>query len=131
MWISRGLSSAGRSPMVINSMSCRHISRVSSSHFAYRFSRAMYSSTSASIQSVSESRFSRSEICRSVHEIYKGQLKLYGAMVEGAPMSEPKQPLPNDVYTTYLDKKENRQVKASALSNQRTAYVKFLKEQLC
>ena len=75
--------------------------------------------------------FFMAEICRSVHEIYKGQLKLYGAMVEGAPMSEPKQPLPNDVYTTYLDKKENRQVKASALSNQRTAYVKFLKEQLC
>lgn len=75
--------------------------------------------------------FFMAEICRSVHEIYKGQLKLYGAMVEDAPMSEPKQPLPNDVYTTYLDKEENRQVKASALSNQRTAYVKFLKEQLC
>ena len=75
--------------------------------------------------------FFMAEVCRSVHEIYEGKLKPYGAMVEGAPMSEPKQPLPNDVYTTYLDKEENRQVKASALSNQRTAYLAFLKEQLC
>lgn len=69
--------------------------------------------------------------CRSVHEIYVGQLKPYGVLVEGKPMHEPKQPLPNDVYLVYLDRLEHRQVKASALSNQRTAYLSFLREQLC
>jgi hypothetical protein len=42
----------------------------------------------------------------------------------------PKQPLPNDVYTTYLAKIEGYTATAAAVSQQRTAFQK-LRELLC
>lgn len=77
--------------------------------------------------------FFMAEICRSVHEIYIGQLKPYGAMIKGMPMSEPRLVhghLPYDIYLAYLKEVENRQKTDSTLSNQRAAYNK-LREQLC
>ena len=72
------------------------------------------------------------DVCRSVDAILSSDLKAYGRMVEGRPMEPPGQPLPNDVYLEYLNAKEEAGVKsASAISNQRAAYYKFLKENLC
>lgn len=68
--------------------------------------------------------------CSSVKDILYTALKLHGQMVDGQPMEPPKQPLPNDVYTTYLERVEHYSAKASAVSQQRTAYKTFMKEQL-
>ena len=72
------------------------------------------------------------DTCRSVDAILSSDLKAYGRIVEGRPMEPPGQPLPNDVYLEYLNAKEEAGVKSmSAISNQRAAYYKFLKENLC
>ena len=47
-------------------------------------------------------------------------------------MEEPGQPLPNDVYITYLNTMENRNIKsAGTISGQRTAYEEFVRSNLC
>lgn len=74
--------------------------------------------------------FFMSRSCRDVAAIADTELKLYGRMVEGRPMEPPKQPFPNDVYTTYLRQAEHYTATASAVSQQRAHYEKFLKEQL-
>lgn len=74
--------------------------------------------------------FFMSSPCGSVEDILRTAMKPYGQMVEGRPMEPPKQPLPNDVYTTYLEQVENSHIGASTVSQQRTAYRKFMKAQL-
>ena len=72
------------------------------------------------------------EPCRTVSEIVNTTLKLYGQMVDGRPMELPEQPLPNDVYMQYLEQIEGMELKSvSTITNQRTAYRAFLKENLC
>lgn len=68
--------------------------------------------------------------CACAEDILDAGLKPYGQMVEGRPMEPPKHPLPNDVYTTYLAQVEHKPVTDSAVSQQRTAYRRFMKEQL-
>lgn len=68
--------------------------------------------------------------CCSVQEIYNTDLKPYGQMVKGRPMEPPEQPLPNDVYVTYLEKVEHYTATAPAVSQQRTTFRKFLQENL-
>jgi len=69
--------------------------------------------------------------CRSVEEIQHTGLKPYGLLVEGRPMDqEPKQPLPEDVYVTYLDRVEHYQANTSAVSQQFTKYKKFVHQVL-
>lgn len=76
--------------------------------------------------------FFMEDACRSVDAILSSDLKAYGKMVSGRPMEPPGQPLPNDVYLEYLNAKEETGVKSvSTISNQRSAYYKFLKENLC
>ena len=68
--------------------------------------------------------------CGSVKNILNTGLKLYGQMVEGRPMELPEHPLPNDVYTTYLAQVEHYTVTEPAVSQQKTAYRAFMREQL-
>lgn len=68
--------------------------------------------------------------CGSVEDILAAGLKPYGQMVEGRPMEPPGQPLPNDVYTTYLARVEHYAATAPAVSRQRTAYRTFMRERL-
>lgn len=68
--------------------------------------------------------------CSSVEEIFETGQKLHGQMVEGKPMEPPGHPLPGDVYTTYLEQVEEYPVGESAVSQQRTAYITFMKKQL-
>lgn len=76
--------------------------------------------------------FFMAEVCRTVPAICGCALKLHGEMVEGCPMAEPGQPLPNNVYKTYLNTHEGFSIKSDGtISNQRDAYKKFLKENLC
>ena len=71
-------------------------------------------------------------ICRTAREILACDLKDYGRMVPGRPMEPPTQPLPNDVYMQYLNREEGMAIRsASTITNQRTAYYAFLKENLC
>lgn len=74
--------------------------------------------------------FFMSRPCRDVAAIAYAGLKPYGQMVEKRPMTPPKQPLPNDVYTTYLKQVEHRSVTESAVSRQRATYLKFFREHL-
>lgn len=70
--------------------------------------------------------------CRRVRELQFCPLKPYGEMVEGRPMEEPGQPLPNEVYITYLNTMENRNIKsAGTISSQRTEYEDFVRKNLC
>ena len=70
--------------------------------------------------------------CRSVEEILASGVKDYGRMVAGRPMEPPDQPLPNDVYMTYLNQEEGAAIRsASTITNQRMAYYAFLREHLC
>lgn len=70
--------------------------------------------------------------CRRVRELQFCPLKPYGEMVEGRPMEEPGQPLPNEVYITYLNTMENRNIKSEGtISNQRTEYEDFVRKNLC
>lgn len=76
--------------------------------------------------------FFMKDTCRSVEDILRSDLKEYGRMVKGQPMTVPRQPLPNDVYVEYLNTQEGMELKSvSVVSNQRKAYVGFLKENLC
>ncbi len=60
------------------------------------------------------------------------QLAEIREMVEGRPMEEPGQPLPNEVYITYLNTMENRNIKSEGtISNQRTEYEDFVRKNLC
>lgn len=68
--------------------------------------------------------------CSCVEDILNTDLKPYGQMVEGRPMEPPGHPLPNDVYTTYLEQVEHYSATAPAVSQQRTAYRAFMREQL-
>ncbi len=68
--------------------------------------------------------------CRTVAQIQRTPLKPYGAMVEGRPMAQPGQPLPNDVYLQYLRRQGYPLRSASTISNQRDAYRAFIKENL-
>lgn len=74
--------------------------------------------------------FFMSSPCGSVEDILAAGLNPYGQMVEGRPMEPPKQPLPNDVYTTYLRQVEHYTATAQAVSQQRTAYQTFIRDQL-
>ena len=66
--------------------------------------------------------------CRTIPEIAACELKPYGEMVAGREMKTPRQPLPNDVYRTYLNTVEGKNVKSDGtISNQRGAYEAFLK----
>ena len=70
--------------------------------------------------------------CRRIVELQFCPLKPYGAMVEGRPMEEPDQPLPIDVYISYLNTIENRNLKSDGtISNQRAEYEAFKRENLC
>ncbi|MBR4544394.1 MAG: hypothetical protein IKO14_00215 [Oscillibacter sp.] len=68
--------------------------------------------------------------CRTAAQIADSPLKAWGELVPGRPMEkEPAQPLPNDVYLTYLNDREGKSLKSeSAIANQRTAYKAFLRE---
>lgn len=68
--------------------------------------------------------------CARVADILASELKPYGEMVEGRPMEPPEQPLPNDVYTTYLERVEHYTAKAAAVSQQRTDYRAFMRANL-
>lgn len=68
--------------------------------------------------------------CSCVEDVLRTGLKPYGQMVEGRPMEPPGHPLPNDVYTTYLGQVEHYTAGESAVSQQRTAYRTFMREQL-
>lgn len=69
--------------------------------------------------------------CRSVREIAGRALKLYGELVPGGAMEEPKQPFPNDLYLTYRNTQENATIRSvSTITNQRNAYKDFLKQEL-
>ena len=68
--------------------------------------------------------------CRTAAQIADSPLKAWGELVPGRPMDrEPAQPLPNDVYLTYLNDREGKGLKSeSAIANQRSAYRTFLRE---
>lgn len=74
--------------------------------------------------------------CRTVEEIVDSAIKKYGELVEERPMEPVKQPLPNDVYTTYLyeveavKSKDGGKVGESTISNQKTSYRDFMKQGL-
>lgn len=71
------------------------------------------------------------DCCRTAMEIQASSLKAYGQLVEGRPMDKsPSQPLPGDVYTTYLKRVEGHNANQSAVSQQWTAYRDFLRENL-
>ena len=66
--------------------------------------------------------------CRTVDEIKNTRLKPYGQMVLGRPIDEePKQPLPLDIYVTYLTQVEAYKADQQAVSMQRTDYYEFLR----
>lgn len=70
--------------------------------------------------------------CRTVAAVQSSDLKPYGALAEGRPMDcPPAQPLPGDVYASYLKRVEGVQAGASAVSNQRKEYKKFMRDVLC
>ena len=63
------------------------------------------------------------EVCRAVKTVIDTPLKPYGALVEGKPMDrQVKLPLPNDVFSTYMDVGENY------IAQQKTEYKAFLKD---
>ncbi|MEG1683004.1 MAG: hypothetical protein RR295_04180 [Oscillospiraceae bacterium] len=68
---------------------------------------------------------------RAILELAEGHLKSYGDLVDGRPMTEAKQPLANDVFIAYLGRLESYQANASAVTQQRQEYRKFMKEILC
>lgn len=71
------------------------------------------------------------EVCRTIQQIRSCNVKLYGKMVEGCPMQDPGHPLPNNVYKTYLNGFEGFDIHSDGtISNQRTAYKEFLRENL-
>ena len=75
--------------------------------------------------------FFQAQNCRTVAQLRGSQSKPYGQLVPGRPMTDPGHPLPNDVYCAYFETQEDTRIGDSALSNQRTAYKKFLGGYLC
>ena len=69
-------------------------------------------------------------VCRTVSNLASSETRLYGQLVEGRPDEPVEQPLPQDVYRSYLAREEGRKAGLSAISQQRTAYRAFLKEML-
>lgn len=68
--------------------------------------------------------------CRTVADIERTRLKLYGEMAPGRPMTEPDQPLPIDVYIQYLRREGVKLNSSATISNQRDAYKAFKRENL-
>ena len=75
--------------------------------------------------------FFQARNCRTVAQLRGSQSKPYGQLVPGRPMTDPGHPLPNDVYCAYFEVQKGIKIRDSALSNQRTAYKKFLGGYLC
>lgn len=72
-----------------------------------------------------------SEHCRTAAGIRDCPPRAYGELVPGRPMTEPKRPLPNDVYIAYLNGREGKALKSEGtITNQRNAYKLFLRELL-
>lgn len=74
--------------------------------------------------------FFMAELCRTVDGIADSRLKPYGALVEGRGPEETRLPLPGEVYVSYLGRVEHTKVGQPAVSQQRAAYKKALKEWL-
>lgn len=74
--------------------------------------------------------FFMAELCRTVDGIADSRLKPYGALVEGRGPEETRLPLPGEVYVSYLGRMEHTKVGQPAVSQQKTAYKKALKEWL-
>lgn len=68
--------------------------------------------------------------CRTAAAIQQCSLKLYGLLAQGKPMEETRLPLPNDVFTSYLEQTRKKKVGDSAVSRQKGAYLKFMKDSL-
>lgn len=69
--------------------------------------------------------------CRDVPAIRSSALKPYGSLVDNKPMDEePPQPLPYDVYISYLDRVEGYRATPSSISPKKQAYKQFLKRVL-
>lgn len=75
--------------------------------------------------------FFLSQVCRTVQSVSQSDTKPYGELVEKRPMEPVEQPLPNDVYTSYMSRVEKRPVGIPAISQQWQAYRSFLRESLC
>lgn len=69
-------------------------------------------------------------VCRTVPRLASSETRPYGQLVEGRPDEPVEQPLPQDVYRSYLAREEGRRAGLSAISQQRTAYRAFLKRML-
>ena len=69
-------------------------------------------------------------VCRTVPCLASSETRPYGQLVEGRPDEPVEQPLPQDVYRSYLAREEGRRAGLSAISQQRTAYRAFLKRML-
>ena len=69
-------------------------------------------------------------VCRTVPRLASSETRPYGQLVEGRPDEPVEQPLPQDVYRSYLAREEGRKAGLSAISQQRTAYRAFLKRML-
>lgn len=70
--------------------------------------------------------FYMESLCRTVSALAAGKLKRYSALVDGRSDTETKCPLPQDVYVSFLKRTEDREISLGALSQQRTAYRKYL-----
>lgn len=70
--------------------------------------------------------------CRTLFDIYEGDLKQYGAVVEGLPSDKQKSviplPVPDQVGRSYLKNVENLSVSKSTYSEQKSAYKAEMKE---
>lgn len=69
--------------------------------------------------------------CRAVSALAVSETRPYGEVVEGKSMTPLAQPLPNDVYMTYLLQVEGEKIGAPALSQQKKAYRDYLHKALC
>lgn len=70
------------------------------------------------------------EQCRTAAAIQHCRLKPYGLLAQGRAMEETKLPLPGDVFTSYLEQVWGKKVSVSAVSNQKKAYLTFMKDRL-
>lgn len=75
--------------------------------------------------------FFLTEQCRTVATLAASRTRPYGEVVEGKSVEPLEQPLPDDVFTTYLSRVEGEKAGASALSQQRKAYRDYLRKALC
>lgn len=71
------------------------------------------------------------EQCRTAAAIQQCGLKKYGQLVQGESMEEETTlPLPNNVFTTYLERILGKKAGVSAVSNQKKAYRAFIRDNL-